>query len=121
VLPYTRQFVAQSGVVFMALAYGLPVVASTAGGLSDLLGEYTIGWTFDGEMPQDLASAVQALHGAADAGELEQNIRAARRRVTWDAAAGATIAGYLPVPEVLTPAQTRMQTHDCRLGTTPAH
>ena len=33
VAPYTREFVAQSGVAFMALAYELPVVASEAGGL----------------------------------------------------------------------------------------
>ena len=109
VLPYTREFVAQSGVVFMALAYGLPVVASRAGGLSDLLCEYPIGTTFERELPQELAAAVRRLHEGPDLKSLERNIRAARRRFTWHAAAGATIAGYSAVQE---PAAV----HDCALA-----
>ena len=46
VLPYTGEFKAQSGVVFMALAHELPVVASEVGGLRDLLNQYKIGVTF---------------------------------------------------------------------------
>jgi glycosyltransferase involved in cell wall biosynthesis len=118
VLPYTKQFVAQSGVVFMALAYGLPVVASTAGGLDDLLGEYTIGRTFDGTSPQDLAAAVRGLHEGSDAAGLERNIVAARARYTWHAAAGATLAGY-SAPEAAP--QVRKHTNDCRLGTSAVH
>jgi glycosyltransferase involved in cell wall biosynthesis len=99
VLPYTREFVAQSGVVFMALAYGLPVVASHAGGLRDLLGQYEIGTSFDTGSEEGLVSAVTRLHDAANAAALERNIRAARRRFTWQAAAGATLAGYAAVAE----------------------
>ena len=116
VLPYTRQFVAQSGVVFMALAYGLPVVASTAGGLRDLLGEYPVGTTFDGQSPEALAAAVEALHATERKEELERQMLAARRRFTWQAAAAATLGGYAaamnePVTDL----------NDCALGTTPAH
>ena len=46
VLPYTPKFVAQSGVVFMALAHDTPVVASEAGGLRELFEEFRIGATF---------------------------------------------------------------------------
>jgi glycosyltransferase involved in cell wall biosynthesis len=115
VLPYTSQFVAQSGVAFMALAYGLPVVASAAGGLRDLLGEYRIGATFDAESPDALAAAVRALHEQSDPRELERDIRAARRRFTWQAAAGATIAAYAPLPE------QPVEANGCALGTTAAH
>lgn len=115
VLPYTRQFVAQSGVVFMALAYGLPVVASTAGGLRELLGEYPIGTTFEGESPEALAAAVEALHATDRREEFERQIQAARRRFTWQAAAGATIAGYAAAGEAVA------ELNDCALGTTPAH
>ena len=97
VLPYTRQFVAQSGVVFMALAYGLPVVASTAGGLRDLLGEFPVGTSFGGDSPEALAAAVEDLHASAGRRELERHILAARRRFTWSAAAAATFGGYSEV------------------------
>ena len=97
VLPYTRQFVAQSGVVFLALAYGLPVVASTAGGLRDLLGEFPVGTSFGGDSPEALAAAVEDLHASAGRRELERHILAARRRFTWSAAAAATFGGYSEV------------------------
>lgn len=116
VLPYTKQFVAQSGVVFMALAYGLPVVASTAGGLRDLLGEYPVGTTFDGEIPEALAAAVEALHATGGREELERHILAARRRFTWQAAAGATISAYAAAAS-----EAAADINDCALGTTPAH
>lgn len=115
VLPYTRGFVAQSGVVFMALAHGLPVVASTAGGLGDLLGEFRIGTTFDADAPETLAAAVERLHASSHRNEIQRQIAAARRRFTWHAAAGATIAGYANA------FQTAPESNDCALGTTPAH
>jgi glycosyltransferase involved in cell wall biosynthesis len=99
VLPYTREFVAQSGVVFLALAYGVPVVASGAGGLCDLLGEYEIGTTFEGRSAEGLAAALRRLHEESDGAELERNIAAACRRFTWHAAAGATIAAYASAEE----------------------
>lgn len=115
VLPYTRRFLAQSGVVFLALAHGLPVVASDAGGLGDLLGEYPIGTTFNGESPEALAAAVGRLHAGAGREELGRQIDAARRRFTWHAAAGATAAAYSAALESVS------EVHDCALGTTPAH
>jgi glycosyltransferase involved in cell wall biosynthesis len=127
VLPYTRQFVAQSGVVFMALAYGLPVVASTAGGLRDVLGECEIGTTFETGSVDGLAEAVARLHDPALRPGLEQQIAAACRRFTWDAAAAATNAGYSTAlepgrqPEANRPSELITENNDCVLGTTPAH
>lgn len=119
VLPYTRQFIAQSGVVFMALAYGLPVVASKAGALVDLLGEYEIGTTFDTGSVDGLTSAVRELHDTTRQARLEARIRAARERFTWAAAAAATVAGYSPASRVQT--EQAEEVHDCVLGPTPAH
>ena len=127
VLPYTSQFVAQSGVVFMAVAYGLPVVASTAGGLRDVLGECEIGTTFEAGSVDGLVEAIRRLHDPTRCPTLEQQIAAACRRFTWRAAAEATIAGYSsvenPAPEIgpEMPSRLMTETHDCVLGTTPAH
>src|SRR5207237_375660 len=57
VLPYTANFMAQSGVVYLALAHELPVVASEAGGLRDLFREFKIGETFVQHTPDALAAA----------------------------------------------------------------
>jgi glycosyltransferase involved in cell wall biosynthesis len=106
VLPYTREFVAQSGVAFMAMAHGLPVVASEAGGLGELLGQSGIGTTFRDGTPQGLAAAVRALcEGEGGGGECEAastrrredlaaRLDAARQRYSWQEAAAGTIAGY---------------------------
>ncbi|HWE03255.1 MAG TPA: glycosyltransferase family 4 protein [Tepidisphaeraceae bacterium] len=94
VLPYTRDFVAQSGVAFMALAYQLPVVASEAGGLRDLFDEFKIGVTFRDPTPQALAQAVKELYSQDARRDLVRQIAAARDRYSWHQAARATMAGY---------------------------
>lgn len=122
VLPYTRHFLAQSGVVFMALAYGLPVVASRAGGLADLLGEYCIGTTFETGSEAALAAAVEELHAAGRRDELERRIAAARQCFTWHGAAEATLAGYSTGHSTGAAApQTVLEPHDRPLGTIAAH
>jgi glycosyltransferase involved in cell wall biosynthesis len=115
VLPYTQEFVAQSGVVFMALAYNLPVVASEAGGLRDLFEQFRIGTTFAQATEASLVAAVRALHEAQDPRQLEEQIRAAKRRFSWHEAAGATIAGYMAAQE------SGMQSDDCSVQTSTAH
>ena len=94
VLPYTADFVAQSGVVFMALAHEVPVVASQAGGLASLMHKFGIGVTFDQHTPDALAAAVRKLHDERDPAALAQHIRAARDEHSWAAAASATVQGY---------------------------
>ncbi len=112
VLPYTPQFAAQSGVVFMALAYELPVVASEVGGLRDLFNEYRIGTTFAEFTPAALTHAVEALHAQPDGAELLRQMRAAKHCCSWEAAARATLAGYAKAEAKST------ETHDCRIATT---
>lgn len=123
VLPYTKGFVAQSGVVFMALAYELPVVASEAGGLRDLMSEFKVGATFRSAQPAALTAAVHELYADAVDGRLIEQMRAAKRRYSWQEAARATIAGYeasskfrrVDQPEVIE------QTDDRAVPTTLAH
>jgi glycosyltransferase involved in cell wall biosynthesis len=113
ILPYTQQFVAQSGVIFMALAHEIPVVASEAGGMRELFKQYQIGETFKDPTPAALASAIRALTTDKQVDLLEQ-IRAARRRFSWSAAASATLNGYALAHE------GRRVGDDCPTETTPA-
>jgi glycosyltransferase involved in cell wall biosynthesis len=114
VLPYTKGFVAQSGVIFMALAYEVPVVASEVGGLRDLFDQYQVGETFADGTAKGLADAISALHANPGREDVVKEIRAAKRRFSWSAAASATIAGYCRVPE------GRREADACSVQTTPA-
>jgi len=102
ILPYTAQFLAQSGVVFSAIAHDTPVVASRAGGLAELLGQFPIGTTFDAHTPEALAAAIRQLHDQSHTAELRRHLDAARRHFTWDTAAAATIAGYTAATDTRT-------------------
>jgi len=93
ILPYTQEFVAQSGVIVMALAHEIPVVASEAGGMRDLFTQYKVGRTFREASPEKLADAIRSLH-TDPSNNLIDEIRSAKRRFSWSAAASATIAGY---------------------------
>jgi glycosyltransferase involved in cell wall biosynthesis len=111
VLPYTRGFVAQSGVMFMALAYELPVIASEVGGLRDLFDQFKIGTTFNDATPEALAEAVLKLNST-DQQDVVKQIRLAKRRYSWQDSARLTIAGYELADEKVT------QENDCPITTT---
>jgi len=115
VLPYTQEFVAQSGVLFMALAYELPVIASEVGGLRDVFEDYRIGTTFSQYTPEALASAVNELHAGESVPSLLRDMRAARERFSWDAAARATLGGYAAAM-----GEVNERVNDCRVETTAA-
>ncbi|HSV16652.1 MAG TPA: glycosyltransferase family 4 protein, partial [Tepidisphaeraceae bacterium] len=119
ILPYTANFMAQSGVVYLALAHELPVVSSQAGGLGDLFREFKIGETFVQYTPEALATAVEALMASGSEAQLAEQFRLAKRRYSWQQSAGATIAGYAaafaerPAADSL-PADNQQQTSDDR-------
>jgi glycosyltransferase involved in cell wall biosynthesis len=115
-LPYTSDFVAQSGVVFMALAYELPVIASQAGGLAELMSEFGIGLTFHPQTAEALAKAVRQLHEHPDSSSFTQEIRAAREKYSWAASARATLGGYRSVLQM----KLNVEPHDCVVETTTA-
>jgi hypothetical protein len=76
---------------------------------------------------EGLVDAVARLHDPALCSTRDQQIAAACRRFTWHAAAEATIAGYSSVASPTRMSEAGMssrlvtETHDCVLGTTPAH
>ncbi|HYO09348.1 MAG TPA: glycosyltransferase family 4 protein [Tepidisphaeraceae bacterium] len=113
-LPYTSGFVAQSGVVFMALAHELPVISTEAGGLAELMRDFPIGRTFRPATAEALAKAVRQLHEEVDPEALLREIRAARNKYSWSSAASATLLGYRAAMEPV------RESHDCEVGTTPA-
>jgi glycosyltransferase involved in cell wall biosynthesis len=115
VLPYTGEFKAQSGVVFMALAHELPVVASEVGGLRDLLNQYKIGVTFREATPEALANAVRSLYATSAMDELIEQIRSAKERFSWQEAARRTVDGYLNSQEHV------IETDECAIETTAAN
>jgi glycosyltransferase involved in cell wall biosynthesis len=93
-LPYTGEFMAQSGVIFMAIAHGVPVVATGAGGLRELLDAFPIGTVCDAAEPEALAATTRALFERTDVEQLRANLEAARRHHSWANAAEATLKGY---------------------------
>ncbi len=115
VLPYTPNFVAQSGVIFLALAHELPVVASLAGGLKDLFEEFRVGVPFSEVTPAALAAAVRRLADPDVRRDVTEQIAAARSHYSWRETARATIAGYLS-----TEPETRQAFDDCAMATTSA-
>ena len=93
VLPYTNDFTSQSGVAFMSLAYELPIVASSAGGLKDLFSRFSIGTQFTNLAPAELATAIRQLI-AAGSDHLISELKAAKADMSWDRAAEATAQLY---------------------------
>lgn len=115
VLPYTKGFVAQSGVAFMALAYSLPLIASEVGGLRDLLAEFKIGTTFSEATVEALCGAIRSLHDCS-VEELTEQIEAAKSRYSWAEAARRTISGYARARD----SEQELEMNDCTAATTAA-
>jgi glycosyltransferase involved in cell wall biosynthesis len=94
VLPYTKEFTAQSGVLFMALAYEVPIVASNVAGLRDLFAKFRVGSAFSAESAAELAREVRELHEGPRRDDLAAHLRAARHHYSWEAAAVETAKAY---------------------------
>ncbi len=93
-LPYDSSFVAQSGVVFLAIAHGVPVVASKAGGLGWLMGEFSIGEICAQATPEELAAAVRRLFDRPCITELDRELKEAARTYSWESTAAKTLDAY---------------------------
>ncbi len=76
VLPYRH--VSQSGVLFLALAHGLPVVATRVGALPEVLRDGESGLLVPPESPRALAEALVRLFGD---GDLRRRLAAGGRAV----------------------------------------
>jgi len=91
VIPYTRA--SQSGVAHIAMAYGLPVVASEVGGLVESLGPYQ-GTTFTrpGDIQGISEGIVRALSGKARY-PVPEELRWGRVAERWEELCGALVRG----------------------------
>jgi D-inositol-3-phosphate glycosyltransferase len=96
VLPYKRIY--QSGVLFLAYGFGLPVLAADVGSLKDDIIEGKTGFLFRPEDPVDLAKTITRYFQS----ELFANLSTHRRHIrdyvmqqhSWDIAGRATMRVY---------------------------
>lgn len=96
VLPYRDIY--QSGVLFLAYSFGLPVIASNVGGLRDEIIEGKTGFLCRPEDAEDLAGSIEKYFGSDLYRELSYR-RAeiqdyARQRYSWDVVGELTVGVY---------------------------
>jgi glycosyltransferase involved in cell wall biosynthesis len=96
ILPYRKIF--QSGVLFLAYNFGLPVLAANVGSLKEDVVEGATGFVFRPEDPIDLARAIEQYFRSDLFAELEKRRReirdAARQRHSWEVVAELTLGVY---------------------------
>ena len=94
-LPYRK--IDSSGVLATALGHGRPAVVTDVGGLPDAIREFGAGRVVPRDDPQALAAALRELLEADELANAYEGAQAARRALTWDAAAAAHEAVYREV------------------------
>jgi glycosyltransferase involved in cell wall biosynthesis len=114
-LPYTKEFTAQSGVAFLALAHEIPVVCSEVGGLRDLLDDFSVGATFAQPIASNFVKAIHEIYSGEHAANLSQQIKQAKNHFSWEQAARATLGGY---SHAFKEPSTE---DDCCIATIPSH
>ena len=96
VLPYRSIY--QSGVMFLAYNFGLPVLASDVGGLKEEIIEGKTGFSFPPEDPGELAKTIELFFAgeiSADLSRRRKEIRDyANDRYSWDKVGQITIGVY---------------------------
>ena len=93
VLPYRH--ISQSGVLFLALSQGLPVVATRVGALPEVLCDGESGLLVPPESPEALSQALVRLFGDADLQRrLAAGGRAVAARHTWPSIAEQTESAF---------------------------
>ncbi|MFH0959997.1 MAG: glycosyltransferase family 4 protein [Pseudomonadota bacterium] len=93
-LPYTKGFEAQSGVLHMAIALKTPLVVTDVGALGEIVSMRGIGEIANPEDPEQLAHAVRKLYQW-DPEQLSDNLDVANKQLSWDEAARVTVNSYL--------------------------
>ncbi|HEY0158537.1 MAG TPA: glycosyltransferase family 4 protein [Thermoanaerobaculia bacterium] len=75
---------AQSGVVLTSFHFARPVIASTVGGLPEIIEDGANGMLIPPEDPRALARAVDAFFARGDRGEMERRSAASARKYSWE-------------------------------------
>jgi glycosyltransferase involved in cell wall biosynthesis len=94
-LPYRK--IDSSGVLATALGHGRPAVVTDVGGLPDAIREFGAGRVVAPEDAQALAGALRELLEEENLANAYEGAQAARRALSWDAAAAAHEAVYREV------------------------
>ena len=96
VLPYKK--ISQSGVLFLSLGFGVPVIVSDADGLPESVDEGVNGLIFREGDPEDLARRIAEYFSSQMFTALDVNrhqiIEELRRRHSWDSVAETTYDAY---------------------------
>lgn len=98
VLPY-QDFAAQSGVLFDAIAYSLPVVTTEVGALGETVDWLGIGKTVPDVSPISLASAIDEVIESSDERYCESVFVNARKALSWERHAEVLVAAYKDLQE----------------------
>jgi glycosyltransferase involved in cell wall biosynthesis len=94
-VPYRK--IDSSGVLATALGHGRPAVVSDVGGLPDAIRDFGAGQVVQPNDPQTLAAALRELLEPDELARAFAGAQAARKALTWDAAAAAHEAVYREV------------------------
>jgi D-inositol-3-phosphate glycosyltransferase len=96
VLPYKNIY--QSGVLFLAYSFGLPVLAADVGSLKESIVEGETGFAFKPEDPTELAKAIERYFGSELYRELSDRRQPikdyARAKHSWDVVGETTMGVY---------------------------
>jgi D-inositol-3-phosphate glycosyltransferase len=118
VLPYRHIY--QSGVLFLAYSFGLPVIAAAVGSLKDEIVEGTTGFLFTPEDPADLAKAIERYFASdlyANLNNRRQEIRDyATERHSWDVVGDVTRDVYGRLLGRMDHATSGIDSHSCVQG-----
>jgi glycosyltransferase involved in cell wall biosynthesis/GT2 family glycosyltransferase len=93
VLPY-QQLDAQSGVLHLAIAFGLPVVVTPVGGMAPIVEEFDCGVVAKACDPSSIADAVRAFDDDRLVREKCDGVQRVQKVLDWSEAARATAALY---------------------------
>jgi D-inositol-3-phosphate glycosyltransferase len=108
VLPYKDIY--QSGVLFLAHSFGLPVIASDVGSLKDDIVEGRTGFMFRPEDSGDLAKAIEQYFASnlyANLSSRRQEVRDhAALRHSWDVVCQKTLSVYADLLRISSPAES---------------
>ena len=96
VMPYTF-FYAQSGVLRLAMKFGLPVVASDIGGPGESIPEWGVGKCVIPDDPKSLAEGIREMMEYQRYQNAKSNIIRVRKKLIWENTARLTWQGYLSV------------------------
>ena len=115
VLPYRHIY--QSGILFLAHSFGLPVIAADVGSLKDEIVEGTTGFVFTPEDPVDLAKAIERYFASdlyANLNNRRQEIRDyAMERHSWDVVGEVTRDVYGRLLGRMDHATSGIDSHSC--------